>query len=84
MSEYVPLCRPLPGAVVTYFVTGSRTSSLRNTRSLVLLPRARQDHSGMTGESGAGTGIGGRALEGQGEPTVSAIITIPPLERLMA
>jgi hypothetical protein len=61
VSGYVALRLPLPGAVVTYFVTGSRTSSLRNTQLLVLPPKARQDHSGMTGESGAGTGIGGRA-----------------------
>jgi hypothetical protein len=62
VSGYVALCRPLPGAVVTYFVTGSGTSSLRNTRSLVLPPRVPQDHSGMTGESGGGTRVGGRAL----------------------
>jgi hypothetical protein len=35
VSEYVALCRPSAGVVVTYFVTFSRTS-LRNTGSLVL------------------------------------------------
>src|SRR4029077_20548628 len=34
-SGYVALCRPLSGGVVTLFVTGSRTSSLRNTAPLV-------------------------------------------------
>ena len=31
VSEYVVLCLALPGAVVTWFVTGSRTTSNRNT-----------------------------------------------------
>jgi hypothetical protein len=31
VSEYVALCRPLPGGVVTYFVTSSKTTSFQLT-----------------------------------------------------
>jgi hypothetical protein len=44
VSEYVVLHLPLPGVVVTWFVTGSRTSSNRNARSSVLANARR----GMT------------------------------------
>jgi hypothetical protein len=62
VSGYVVLRLPLPGAVVTYFVTSSRTTSLqiddrRSWRTLV-----RHDHSAMTGESGYVTRICERAL----------------------
>jgi hypothetical protein len=36
VSGYVALCRPLPGAVVTWFVTGSGIYFLRSTDSLVM------------------------------------------------
>ena len=38
MSGYVALCLPLPGAVVTYFVTGSRTSSGQRRDQLIRQP----------------------------------------------
>ncbi len=41
MSGYVALCRPLPGAVVAWFVTGSGISSLRITGSLAM-PKLRR------------------------------------------
>jgi hypothetical protein len=43
VSGYVALCRPLPGAVVTYFVTGSGTLSLVPIRpSPPVLPTLRR------------------------------------------
>ena len=46
MSGYVALCRPLPGAVVTYFVTDSRPlpASLQNA----LLPVPDEARGSMT------------------------------------
>jgi hypothetical protein len=42
VSGYVALCRPLPGAVVTYFVTDSQTpASLQNA----LLPAADESRA---------------------------------------
>ena len=42
MSGCVGLCRPFPGAVVTWFVTGSRISSLRKVLpGLAFLPPRR-------------------------------------------
>ena len=52
VSGYVALCRPLPGAVVTYLVTGSRTFLPPNARSPVQVnSKARYDHGATTGES---------------------------------
>ena len=62
MSGYVALCRPLPGVVVTYFVTGSRITSLQMDDRRSWRTRVRHDHRAMTGESGAVTRICERAL----------------------
>lgn len=63
MSGYVALRLPLPGVVVTYFVTGSRAFSLRNTGSSVLPnPQLGRTYSAMTGYPGAGTRIGERTF----------------------
>ena len=51
MSGYVALCRLLPGAVVTYFVTGSRTTSLQMDDRRSRRHRMQHDHGAMTGES---------------------------------
>jgi hypothetical protein len=62
-SERVALRLVLPGAVVTWFVTGSRTSSLRNAGSSVLAnSKARRDHGTVTDDPGVVTGIGEQAL----------------------
>ena len=59
MSEHVALRLPLPGTVVTWLVTGSRTTSLQMHDRRSWRTRVRHDHSAMTGEL---TGIRERAL----------------------
>ena len=59
MSERVALGLVLPGVVVTWLVTGSRTTSLLDARSSALAkPKARHDYGAMIDDPGVVTGIG--------------------------
>ena len=63
MSGCVALRLPSAGAVVTYFVTGSRTPRFKRTTAGPGEPRVQHDHSAMTGESCAVARICERALQ---------------------
>jgi hypothetical protein len=63
VSGYVELCRPLPGAVVTYFVTGGKTvvEDLPPSKCIMAgpgVPKAKHDHGGITDDPAVATGIG--------------------------
>ena len=53
---------PLPGVVVTYFVTGSRTTFRQANDRRSWRARVRHNHGAMTCESGAVTRVRERAL----------------------
>jgi hypothetical protein len=88
MSEYVALRLSSPEAVVTWFVTCSRTSSLRMLQDLLpskyrivgpVAPKARHDNCAMTGEPGAVTRSrrAGPAAAGQGPSVTRAVSAWP-------
>ena len=71
MSEYVVLRLPLPGAVITYFVTSSRSTSLQIDDHRSWRTRIRHDHSAITGGSGAVARICERASAAGQSPSTA-------------
>jgi len=57
VSGCVVLCLPSPGAVVAWFVTGSKTSLRKCKMAVSRQAKARHHHGAMTGEPGAVTRI---------------------------